>query len=189
MKKLLNGLGGGSILAGGDNGGRDAARHFQGEGGAGEGDGRGARSLGPQNPAHGQAGFIFDALGDADQKAGEGRQAPGDGAESPRRDSDDHAAASLEGSFEIWLETPCPGNVNAGQVAFIPAGSLDLLKMFRIVTPERHLVLALMGNLRESGPPGAGSEHGHFHFCVSFGLEPTRLSVPLSRRWIFALCL
>ena len=160
-------------------------RHFQGEGRTGERRrGRlGHRRL--EQAGHGQAGFIFDALGHADRKPVEGGKLSCHLAEKFRRHGDDHALGMLDGFVQSLQEFDFRRQRDARQRKRVFAGFADAGQVFGVMAPESDGMIVLAQQIGQRRAPCSRADHGHIHiFCF-----PRRRSAPVRRRWMFALCL
>src|SRR5208283_5001183 len=67
----------------------------------------------------------------------------------------------------------------------VAQGFADGCQVFGIVSPQSDGMIVLAQQISQRGPPCSGADHGHIHVFFF----PMRLSAPVSRRWMLALCL
>src|SRR5262245_111109 len=115
------------MAAGGDDGGGDVARDFDGEGGPGEGGGFCAGGVLGEDAAHGQAGVVFDAFGDADDDAGVGGERGGGLAVGLGGDGNDNAFGAVNGVGKVAFEGEIGREFDAGEETVVAVG---LTKLF-----------------------------------------------------------
>ena len=93
-----------------------------------------------QDAAHGQAGFVFDALGHAGDQARVIGQVAGDLPEGLRGDGHHDALRPVDGARQVGLQHHLARHFDAGQKAIVAARLADFVQPLGDMPPERDLV-------------------------------------------------